>query len=94
MMETGTFGQAKATVTERELVAVHLGHLFDEGTVQVEAFKVPVICNALQNLQEEARRGEEEAKRIRPYLNKLWFSDVRPRQENLEVDMLIGADYL
>ena len=40
MMETGTFGQAKATVTERELVAVHLGHLFEEGTVQVEAFKV------------------------------------------------------
>ena len=42
MMETGTFGQAKAMVTELELVAVHLGHLFEEGTVQVEAFKVPV----------------------------------------------------
>ena len=27
-------------------------------------------------------------------MNKLWFSDVCPRQENLEVDMLIGADYL
>ena len=88
MMETGTFGQAKATVTERELVAVHVGHSFEEGTVQVEAFKVPVICKALQN------QHVEEAKRVHPYLNKLWFSDVCPRQENLEVDMLIGADYL
>ena len=48
-METGTFGQARATVTERELVTVHLGYLFEEGTVQVEAFKVPVIYKALQN---------------------------------------------
>jgi len=88
MMETGTFGQAKATVTERELVAVHVGHLFGEGSVQVEAFKVPVICKALQN------QHVEEAKRVHPYLSKLWFSDVCPRQENLEVDMLIGADYL
>ena len=46
-METETFGQAKATVTKRELVAVHVGHLFEEGSVQVEAFKVPVICKAL-----------------------------------------------
>jgi len=36
---TGTFGQAKATEAERELVAVHVGHLFEEGTVQVEAFQ-------------------------------------------------------
>ena len=88
MMETGTFGQVKAPVTERELVAVHVGHLFEEVTNQVEAFKVPVICKALQN------HHVEEAKRVHPYLNKLWFSDVCPRQENLEVDTLIGADYL
>ena len=36
---TGTFGQAKVTEAERELVAVHVGHLFEEGTVQVEAFQ-------------------------------------------------------
>ena len=65
MMETGTFGQAKATVSEQELVAVHVGHLFEEGTVQVDAFKVPVICKALQN------QHVEEAKRVHPYLNKL-----------------------
>jgi len=88
MMETGTFGQAKAMVTERELVAVHVGHLFEEGTAQEEAFKVPVICNALQN------QHVEEAKRVHPYLNKLWFCDVCPRQENLEVHMLIGGDSL
>lgn len=29
-----------------------------------------------------------------PYLNKLWFSDVCPREENLEVDLLVGADYM
>ena len=47
-----------------------------------------VICKVLQN------QHVEEAKRVHPYLNKLWFSDVCPGQENLEVDMLIGADYL
>jgi len=75
-------------VTKRELVAVHVEHLFEEVTVQVEAFKVPVICKALQN------QHVEEAKRVNPYLNKLWLSDICSRQENLEVDMLIGADYL
>jgi len=59
-METGAFGQAKATVTERELVVVHVGHLFEEKTVHVEAFKVPVICKALQN------KHVEEAKRVHP----------------------------
>ncbi|XP_078384164.1 uncharacterized protein LOC144666642 [Oculina patagonica] len=88
IMETGTFGQPQAMVTERELVTLHVGHLFEEDGVQVEAFKVPVICKALQN------QHIEEAKRVHPYLNKLWFSDVCPREENLEVDLLVGADYL
>jgi len=43
IIETGAFGQAKATVTEQQLVAVNVGHLFEEGTVQVEVFKVPGI---------------------------------------------------
>ena len=88
IMETGTFGQPQALVTERELVTLHVGHLYEEDGVQVEAFKVPVICKALQN------QYIEEAKRVHPYLNKLWFSDVCPREENLEVDLLVGADYL
>ena len=49
---------------------------------------MPIICKALQN------QYVEEAKKVHPYLNKLWFSDVCPWQENLEVDFLIGADYL
>ncbi|KAL9972203.1 hypothetical protein ACROYT_G018463 [Oculina patagonica] len=71
-METGTFGQPQAMVTEREIVTLHVGHLYEEGGVQVEAFKVPVICKALQN------QHIEEAK----------------REENLEVYLLVGADYL
>lgn len=85
IMETGTFGQPQAMVTERELVTLHVGHLYEEDGVQVEAFTVPVICKALQNQHVEG---------VHPYLNKLWFSDVCPREENLEVDLLVGADYL
>ena len=88
MVETGTFGEVRARVMERELVRVNVGHLQKEGSTQVEAFKVPLICKALQN------QHIEEANKIHSYLNKLWFSDVCPWQENLEVDLLIGADFL
>ena len=67
-METGTFGYAKATLTGGELVAVHVGHLFEEGSVQVESFEVPFICKALQN------QHVEEARRVHSYVNKLWLS--------------------
>lgn len=50
IMKTGTFGQPQAMVTERELVTLHVGHLYEEVGVQLEAFKVPVVCKTLQAL--------------------------------------------
>ena len=67
MVETGTLGEVRARVMERELVRVNVGHLQKEGSIQVEAFKVPLICKALQN------QHIQEAKKIHSYIRSCGF---------------------
>ncbi|CAB4040249.1 Hypothetical predicted protein, partial [Paramuricea clavata] len=52
-----------------------------------EAFVVPEICR-IQNSHVEIARREY------PHLKGIWFSDVSKCQGELEIDVLIGADYL
>ena len=55
--------------------------------IQIEAFVVPEISR-IQNEHLEA------AKRDFPHLKAIWLSDVCRHKEELEIDLLVGADYL
>ena len=55
--------------------------------IQIEAYVVPEI-STIQNGHVELAKGEY------PYLKDLWFSDVCKGLDKLEIDVLVGADYL
>ena len=55
--------------------------------IKIEAYEVPSITQ-IRNEHIEIRKTEY------PHLHGLWFSDVNRDREILEVDLLIGADYL
>ena len=55
--------------------------------ISLEAFVVPEICS-VQNSHVELARREH------PRLKNIWFSDVCKSDEQLEIDVLIGSDYL
>ena len=53
----------------------------------IEAYVVPEI-SSIQNGHVELARNEY------PHLKDLWFSDVCKAQEEIEIDILVGAHYL
>ena len=55
--------------------------------MRIEAFVVPEISRVHNEHLEIARRDY-------PHLAKIWLSDVCKSSEHLEIDLLIGADYL
>jgi len=55
--------------------------------VKIKAYEVPTIAQ-IRNEHIEIRKGEYS------HLQSLWFSDESRYKEFLEVDVLIGADYL
>ena len=55
--------------------------------MRIEAFVVPEISRVRNEHLEIARRNH-------PHLAQIWLSDVCKGSKQLEIDLLIGADYL
>ena len=81
------FGQKCANAKQREVVELKLEPVTGNKVICLEALVVPEICS-IQNGHVELARKEY------PHLKGIWFSDVSRFQGELEIDVLIGADYL
>lgn len=66
---------------------MHLTPVGGGNAIYVEAFVVPEISR-VQNEHLELVRGNY------PHLANIWLSDVCQHKDQLEIDVLIGADYL
>ena len=86
-LSIGTFGQGASGSELRNVVRLNLKSLVGKETVSVEAYVVPEIT-VVKNQHLEVER-EHYA-----HLKDLWLSDVCKSSEDLEVDVLVGADYL
>ena len=86
-MSIGTFGQGASGSELRSVVRLDLKPLVGREIVSVEAYVVPEI-SVIKNQHLEVAR-ENFA-----HLRDLWLSDVCKSSEDLEVDVLVGADYL
>ena len=82
-----TFGQKCVNAEQREVVELKLESTNGNKVISLEAFVVPEICS-VQNSHVELARREY------PHLKNIWFSDVCKSDEQLEIDVLIGSDYL
>ena len=82
-----TFGQRSRDTRLRDVVEVKVSPVGGQKVLKIEAYVVPEI-SSIQNGHVELARNEY------PHLKDLWFSDVCKAQEELEIDILVGADYL
>ncbi len=82
-----TFGQKCTKAEQREVVELELKSVNGNNVLNIEAYVVPEICT-VQNSHVELARKQYS------HLENIWFSDVVKSQEELEIDVLIGADYL
>ena len=82
-----TFGQRARESGLREVVRFDVMPLQGDKTLQLEAYVVPEISHI-------SNEHVEVVKNDFPHLRDLWFSDVCKTKEQLEIDLLIGADYL
>ena len=69
------------------MVELNLESVNGKKSLTLEAVVVPEICS-IQNAHVELARKEY------PHLKGIWFSDVCKEKEELEIDILIGSDYL
>lgn len=86
-LSLGTFGRKASESVVREVVKLDLKSLSGGVVFSIEAFVVPRI-SSLKNLHLEI------VKENYSHLRELWLSDVCKTKEDLEVDVLIGADFL
>ncbi len=86
-LEISTFGQGSKDACLRDVVDVKVSPIGGQKVIQIEAYVVPEI-STIQNGHVELAKGEY------PYLKGLWFSDVCKGLDELEIDVLVGADYL
>ena len=82
-----TFGQRSRDTRLRDVVEVKVSPVGGQKVIKIEAYEVPEI-SSIQNGHVELARNEY------PHLKDLWFLDVCKAQEELEIDILVGADYL
>ena len=82
-----TFGQRSRDTRLRDVVEVKVSPVGGQKVLKIEAYVVPKI-SSIQNGHVELARNEYL------HLKDLWFSDVCKAQEELEIDILVGADYL
>ena len=80
------FGQKCTKAEQREVVELELKPVNGNNVINIETYVVPEICTV--------RNSHVELARKHSHLDSIWFSDVVKLQEELEVDVLIGADYL
>ena len=85
LLGINTFGQKCTNAEQREVVELNLESADGQKSLTLEAVVVPEICS-IQNAHVELAHKE--------YLKGIWFSDVCKREEELEIDVLIGSDYL
>lgn len=82
-----TFGQRAVGSNLREAVRIDLTPVGGGKVLLIEAFVVPEISR-VQNEHLEIVRKDY------PHLSNTWLSDVCKERDDLEIDVLIGADYL
>ena len=82
-----TFGQKCTKAEQREVVELELKPVNGNNVITIEAYVVPENCTVQNSHVELARKHYS-------HLEGIWFSDVVKSQDELEVDVLIGADYL
>ena len=83
----GTFGVKTRETGLREVIQFDVMPLQANRSLMLEAYVVPVISNV----------GNEHVEVVKsdfPHLRHLWFSDVCRTKDELEIDLLIGSDYL
>ena len=72
---------------QREVVELKVEPVTGIKVICLEALVVPEICSIPNGHVELARKEY-------PHLKGIWFSDVSRSRDELEIDVLIGADYL
>ena len=83
-----TFGQSEPEIKKRAVYELSLEPLSDSGkSVRVEAFLVDDICT-ISNIH------VEQVKRNYKHLRSIYFSDVSRSEDLLEIDILVGSNYL
>lgn len=82
-----TFGQHAQDTCLRDVVDIKVSPVGGQKVIQIEAYVVPEM-STIQNGHVELAKGEY------PHLKDLWFSDVCKGLDELETDVLVGADYL
>ena len=86
-IEINTFGQLGKDSGLSGVYEFQVFPLQGGDGIKIEAYEVPNITQ-IRNEHIEVKKSEY------PHLQGLWFSDVSRDSEILEVDLLIGADYL
>ena len=81
------FGGKEAVTEIRDVVEISLSALNDEKSVKIEAFVVKDI-STIPNVH------VERVKKDFLHLTNVWFSDVSRDDDMLEVDCLVGSDWL
>ena len=82
-----TFGHTVKESGLREVVQFDVMPLQADRSLRLEAYVVPEISHI-------SNEHVEVVKNDYPHLRDLWFSDVCQTKEELEIDLLIGSDYL
>ena len=86
-LRISTFGQRSKDMCLRDVVEVKVSPTDGQKVIPIEGYVVPEI-SSIQNSHVELAKGEY------PHLKGLWFSDVCMGAGELEIDILVGADYL
>ena len=82
-----TFGDKTKEAGLRKVVQFDVMPLQANRSLRLEAYVVTVISNI-------SNEHVEVVKNDFPHLRDLWFSDVCRTKKELEIDLLIGSDYL
>ena len=86
-LSISTFGQRSMDSGLREVARFDVMPLHGGKVQPIEAYVVPDISHI-------SNEHVEVVKNDFPHLRDLWFSDVCQSKDELEIDVLIGADYL
>ena len=86
-VELRTFGKERCAGKLRDVLEVNVAPVKGGESTRIEVYSVDSISQ-ITNEHVEAKKKDY------PHLEGLWFSDVCKAKEVLEVEMLIGADYL
>ena len=81
------FGSKDANVAKKKICKLSLSPIRGDSKINVEAFVVKDISNI-------ANEHVEQIKQNYSHLKGVFFSDVCRYQDTLEVDVLVGADYI